>query len=380
MSLSREAHEVAFQKTCEEKGLQYVQDGQYCVIPSESRCNQRANELASSDDPTEQAMGTKWMIFPDAPNGGVCVEYNKGLEQVCNEYSQKYPGASQFVLGSLYCDYTGGACFPKGYDPYRNDPAFPYSDSATEEEGNNIRKNLATCRIYSKACRGQSYKDGDITSDGEPLGDCYRTLGQQIAGQLLGSDTIYGRFKDTGEEMVRQCGKDWASASCWNSVGDMLNKSVVGVTTKTGKVYATKTATQVFDSIRAFGANPSSSNAASMYRNLSTMAPKKKVMEFMGNMVDDLVGNLGGNKVIPPGLISYLVYLKFGAANWQMAVLMELMGVASRGAIEFSNYLAQKGVTDWLGKVFGGLGKVFGVDTTEKQLTIPWGNLQILPS
>ena len=356
VSTSLDAHAYAFQKTCEDAGLRFVPDPvtPYCVIDNKARCDQRNKELETTTVDVDKGKVAYWLPNVGPYGSGVCVEVPGGVKGICDEFGMS---TITFTPGAVTCDFEKGVCMPKGWDPAT------MSASSDAKLADGVVKNLATCVLSrgSGMCPGMTLIDSTTNDDGVVLGDCWSSNAQQFGEMLLGSSTIYRRLKDSGEKMAAECGKDPVGKACWNSMGNVFYSGLADPAFKVTKAYAAHALGTFKDSLMAFANNPTSdANMQRLYMSVMSITPSGQLSLMMGHMIDGLTTSMSSK--IPPGFVTWLMV---SSSNIEIAVMIQLMGVASRGAKVFANFLAQKGVGDWLSKVFG-------LPTGTKQVTMPW--------
>jgi len=336
MALSLDAHAQGLKTMCEQNGLKYIDNNgsPYCVIDNPARCKARNDELRSLPDTSEDSGWIAyWLPYADAPGGGVCVEIPNLVSQFCDAANADGPDGAvppfvQYTNGAVYCNITGGYCNPINYDG---------GDVASISEDALV--NLPTCRIFSNACVGQSYRDSSTNANGEIMGDCYRTIGQQIGEGALGTAAWYGKLKESGEKMVKDCSEDWASQACWEGIAKHTGSGMIisfgNLSVDTLKVYGPKVASDLSRDITSAVMMPTPRNVNQLYQTLITSSLGGQTQKFLGNMVDGMLGSISGANKLPNGFATFMLT---NMGNMGTAVLLQLFDMSQAGYEKFKNW------------------------------------------
>lgn len=334
VNLSLDAHSIAFQEICKKRGLRVVKkEGQdpYCIIDNEARCRQRDDELQTlapdDDDANKRAF---WYPNAESEFGGSCVEVYNIAQNVCDNFNKNLPkgveGPALYpIRGKLQCDMNKGYCDPVGFN---------YDIENLSEQASH---NVDTCRILPKVCKGQSYRDYATNDNGDVLGDCYITPAQSFFADLMGGTTLYGRYKDVGEDMARKCSNEFWSEACFGA----LHQTIFGVPFNFAKDLGSRMAAESINtfknSINDFITRPSATSAANLYTAARSISPAGQVSAMQAKMMQQLAESLGVPKQYS-GIVNW-GFRRIGDGDIGIAVALEVMIMAQRGLKYFMDYL-----------------------------------------
>jgi hypothetical protein len=321
---SRDAHTYAFQKVCEDKGLNFINDGinePYCIIDNEARCNQRNIELKSSG---------KTSFWYDDGNGGVCIEMLNQIKPFCDGFNL------QTLPGFLQCDRNNGVCYPIGYAMYTGTSSDLVPTQNPDDIIDDQVHNLTTCLIYNNdSCKNgiARFQSGPTTSSGQSLGDCVAPQGLEIASGLLGTSTVFSRFNAMGTAMVDAC-KQYGSSSqeCWKAFGNVL--AVPGdIGVKMGNIWAKDVAPRILDTWNRAMNNPSFENTLNLMITIKQNTPKGWTNQMIGHAMDQILSLIPGEQKYTGGIVQFLMENKgmipLALTNQVNDLLRRLAGDAS---------------------------------------------------
>jgi hypothetical protein len=352
MNTSIDAHRYALQKTCEEKGLSFVDDGMasYCIIDNEERCKLRDKEL---NDSGKMAFWTT-----DVQGRGVCVEMISNIRTFCD--GQGLP----LQYGALVCDKDRGFCMPKtlGFTgPFDFDALSDQTiyDLTTCEipyrfvKDTTICNNADTppsCTSFStgeKVCRGIDWRGtGDKVhrdSNGVALADCVTTNTQAVVQGILGSDTFYKRYREVGEKTQEACERGGpGSSECWNAIGQ-LSAIPVDVMKQTGQQWFSQSYPKLYEKWRIAAENPSMHNTFNMLLSLRQNKPSNWSKAKLGKMMDGLFGGIPKLKNIYPKGLGEWIGANVGQLKMAAAVqLFDLLNTTFGGNQDIPGYEGTK--------------------------------------